>query len=108
MAAGDVTWVTTEGSHVAEYEDPPNVEHAEPDIGVAELLRERRVDAAILAPGRESTDWCVPLVPDADEAARRWQEHHGLIPIDHMVCVGPRSPSIPGGPPTSSLAAPLP
>jgi 4,5-dihydroxyphthalate decarboxylase len=87
VASGDVTWVTNEGSHVAEYTDPPNVERSE--TGVADLLREREVDAAILAPGRKPSDWCVPLIPDADEAARRWQERHGLIPINHLVCVGP-------------------
>jgi 4,5-dihydroxyphthalate decarboxylase len=31
----------------------------------------------------------VPLIPDAERAAREWHERHGLIPINHMVCVGP-------------------
>jgi 4,5-dihydroxyphthalate decarboxylase len=85
--AEDVTWVTNEGSHVAEYVDPPNVERSE--TGVADLLRGREVDAAILAPGHEPTDWCVPLIAEAEEAGRRWRDRHGLIPINHMVCVGP-------------------
>ncbi len=89
VAADTVTWVTTEGSHVEEYVDPPNVERAEPGTSVADLLRDGSVDAAILAPGREPTSWCAPLIPDAHQAAERWQQRHGLIPINHMVCVGP-------------------
>jgi 4,5-dihydroxyphthalate decarboxylase len=89
VAADSVTWVTTEGSHVAEYEDPPYVVRAQPDVSLTELLREGRVDAAILGPGREPTPWCVPLIPDAEQADQRWLQRHGLTPINHMVCVGP-------------------
>jgi len=89
VRAQDVTWVTTEGSHVAEYVDPPNVERAQPGESLVDLLREGRIDAAILGPGREPTDWCAPLLPDAAQAAERWRERHGLVPINHMVCVGP-------------------
>jgi 4,5-dihydroxyphthalate decarboxylase len=89
VAAEDVTWVTTEGSHVAEYEDPPNVERAQQRESLTDLLRDGRIDAAILAPGREPTSWCAPLIPDAGRAAERWRERHGLTPINHMVCVGP-------------------
>jgi 4,5-dihydroxyphthalate decarboxylase len=89
VAADSVTWVTTEGSHVAEYEDPPNVVRAETGASLIELLRDGRVDAAILGPGREPTPWCVPLIPDAEQAGQRWLERHGLMPINHMVCVGP-------------------
>jgi 4,5-dihydroxyphthalate decarboxylase len=87
VAADDVTWVTTEGSHVAEYEDPPNVQRTEASL--TDLLREGRVDAAILGPGRAQPPWCVPLFADAEEADARWRERHGFVPINHMVCVGP-------------------
>lgn len=87
VASDAVTWVTTEGSHVAEYVDPPNVERT--DGSIPELLRDGSVDAAILAPGREANEWCVPLIPDAEGAARRWGERHRLVPINHVVCVGP-------------------
>jgi 4,5-dihydroxyphthalate decarboxylase len=89
VAADSVTWVTTEGSHVAEYDDPPNVARAEPGASLTELLRDGRVDAAILGPGRGSTPWCAPLIPDAEQADQRWLERHGLMPINHMICVGP-------------------
>jgi len=87
VAAADVTWVTTEGSHVAEYDDPANVERT--DGSLLGLLERGEIDAAILGPGREPTPWCVPLIPDAAAAGEAWGRRHGLIPINHMVCVGP-------------------
>jgi 4,5-dihydroxyphthalate decarboxylase len=89
VAAEDITWVTTEGSHVAEYEDPPNVVRAKPGESLTEMLREGDVHAAILGPGKASPPWCVPLFADAARADERWRERHGFVPINHMVCVGP-------------------
>jgi 4,5-dihydroxyphthalate decarboxylase len=86
VTAGGITWVTTEGSHVAEYEDPANVERT--DESLVGLLERGEIDAAILGPGREPTPWCVPLIPDAGTAGKAWGTRHGLIPINHMVCVG--------------------
>ena len=87
VSAGEVTWVTTEGSHVAEYEDPANVQRT--DESLLGLLERGEIDAAILGPSREPTPWCVPLIPDARTAGEAWGTRHGLIPINHMVCVGP-------------------
>jgi len=87
VTADQITWVTTEGSHVAEYEDPANVERS--DQGIVGLLERGEIDAAILGPGREPTPWCVPLISDAATAGAAWGTRHGLIPINHMVCVGP-------------------
>jgi 4,5-dihydroxyphthalate decarboxylase len=87
VSAQDVTWVTSEDSHVAEYEDPPNTQRTEEPL--TDLLRDGRVDAAILGPGKASPPWCVPLFADAQGADERWRERHGFVPINHMVCVGP-------------------
>ena len=87
VTSDQITWVTTEGSHVAEYEDPANVERT--DESLAGLLERGEIAAAILGPGREPTPWCVPLIPDAATVGEAWGTRHGLIPINHMVCVGP-------------------
>ena len=87
ISADQITWVTTEGSHVAEYEDPANVERSHESL--VGLLERGEIDAAILGPGREPTPWCVPLIPDAATVGEAWGTRHGLIPINHMVCVGP-------------------
>jgi 4,5-dihydroxyphthalate decarboxylase len=96
VSAGDVTWVTTEGSHVAEYEDPANVQRAPEGESLLGLLERGEIDAAILGPGREPTPWCVPLIPDAATAGEEWGSRHGLIPINHMVCVGPAITDVAG------------
>lgn len=84
-----ITWVTTEASHLAGFEDPPNTERAEAG-SVLELLRSGAVDGAIHAPGLPSSDWCRPLIDDIDATARRFSAGLGAVPINHLLCVGPR------------------
>ncbi len=55
----DVTWVTTEDVHVAQYVNPPYVERSRAER-VADLLRSQDVDAAVLGPkaiGGRARDW---------------------------------------------------
>jgi 4,5-dihydroxyphthalate decarboxylase len=50
------------------------------------MLIEREIDAAIL--GDKFPDPRLKqLIPDAEEAARKWAERHRGIPINHMVVV---------------------
>lgn len=88
--AADITWVTTEECHVAQYKEPDNVVRTEG--GVVGLLRDRRVDAAVLGP-RALADQGIELVPviaAADAAAAAWMQRHGTIPVNHMVVVRSR------------------
>jgi 4,5-dihydroxyphthalate decarboxylase len=88
VEASDVTWVTTEDAHVASYVNPPNVERSRAG-GVADLLRAGDVDAAVLGPRALGVQG-VPLVPvieDAEEAARAWTERHGTVPANHLLVV---------------------
>lgn len=88
VAAADVTWVTTEDPHVAQYREPANVERS-PSHRVADLLRERAVSAAVLGPRAIGTDGAelVPLVPDAEAAGQAWIDRHHTIPANHLVVV---------------------
>ena len=72
-----VTWVRSDGEHVAEFEPPPNVE----DLGPGEEL----VDLPAVV-GDVKDDGLVPLIPDADAAAVRALER-GLWPVNHVVVV---------------------
>jgi len=72
-----VTWVRSDGEHVAEFEPPPNVE----DLGPGEEL----VDLPAVV-GDVKDDGLVPLIPDADAAAVRALER-GLWPVNHLVVV---------------------
>jgi 4,5-dihydroxyphthalate decarboxylase len=87
VQAGDITWLTTEDCHVAQYTEPDNVERGSGSIG--EWLRAGTVSAAILSP-REVTDQgveLVPVIPDAADAAAAWIERHQTVPVNHMVVV---------------------
>ncbi|MGW4906281.1 ABC transporter substrate-binding protein [Streptomyces sp. NPDC004270] len=86
--ASDITWVTTEEPHVASYRDPPNVERSY-GWRVPELLREGDVAAAVLGPraiGVQGTP-LVPVIEDAEAAARAWIERHGTVPANHLLVV---------------------
>ncbi|HTZ25644.1 MAG TPA: hypothetical protein VMC83_16755 [Streptosporangiaceae bacterium] len=87
VEAADVTWVTTEPCHVEQYREPRNVERV--DGKVADLLRDGRVAAAILAPlaGDAPAPGLVPVIPDAEAAGREWIDRHSTIPVNHLVVV---------------------
>ncbi|MEV1025708.1 hypothetical protein [Streptomyces sp. NPDC050264] len=88
VKSSDVTWVTTEDVHVAEYVNPPNVERSEAGR-VADLLRSHDVTAAVLGPkaiGGQGAG-LVPLVADAENAGLAWIERHGTIPANHLLVV---------------------
>jgi len=87
IGAGDMTWVTTEESHVAQYRDPENVELASGTV--SELLRKGDVAAAVLGPRAVGTGTAqlVPVIPDARAAGQAWIERHGTIPVNHVVVV---------------------
>jgi 4,5-dihydroxyphthalate decarboxylase len=77
-------WLTQEGSHLAAFEDPPNVARAEPGRSLGAMLRDGQIDAAIglAADERAGTR---PLIADAEAAEAAWFERTGIYPINHMV-----------------------
>ncbi|TDD84381.1 hypothetical protein E1293_13005 [Actinomadura darangshiensis] len=84
--ASDVTWMTTEEPHVAQYRNPPNVRLCAAER-VVDLLRAGDADAAVLGPraiGGQGAG-LVPIVPDAEEAERAWEKRHGAVPVNHLV-----------------------
>jgi 4,5-dihydroxyphthalate decarboxylase len=85
IAAEDITWVTTEESHVPQYRDPENVERAAGSV--AGLLRAGDVAAAVLGPraAEAGTAELVPVIPDAAAAGEAWIERHAAIPVNHVV-----------------------
>uniref|UniRef100_A0AAU3GMT2 4,5-dihydroxyphthalate decarboxylase n=1 Tax=Streptomyces sp. NBC_01401 TaxID=2903854 RepID=A0AAU3GMT2_9ACTN len=88
VKSSDVTWVTTEDVHVAQYTNPPNVERSQAGR-VADLLHSHDVTAAVLGPkaiGGQGAG-LVPLVTDAENAGLAWTERHGTIPANHLLVV---------------------
>ena len=86
VGTGDVTWVTTEGSHVREFTDPDNVVRT--DRTIEDELQLGTIDAAVLS--RPSEPWIRPLLPDPLSVQRAWFEQHRVVPINHMVAVTER------------------
>ncbi|MEV4247738.1 hypothetical protein AB0J63_30500 [Streptosporangium canum] len=88
IAASDVTWVTTEEPHVAQYREPAYVTRSSA-ARVADLLRDGEVEAAVLGPraiGGQG-EGLVPVIPDAEAAERAWAGRHGFSPINHLLVV---------------------
>jgi 4,5-dihydroxyphthalate decarboxylase len=81
VEADQVTWITTEGPHVAEYTEPAFVERTSGNL--VDLLRDGAIAAMMPAPDAET----VPVIPDADAAARAWEDRHHTIPVNHMFTV---------------------
>jgi 4,5-dihydroxyphthalate decarboxylase len=81
-----VTWVTFEAPHLAEYEDPRNVERAPEGSMIKQMLIDGEIDAAILGDVPEEGP-LKHLIPDHEEAGRTWAKRHGGVPVNHLAVV---------------------
>jgi 4,5-dihydroxyphthalate decarboxylase len=81
-----VTWVTNEDPHVAEYKDPDFIVRVPDDKNIAKMLMEGEVAAAIVGDSLPDPRMKY-LVPDVDNANKRWAERNGGVPINHMYVV---------------------
>ncbi|MER6082828.1 hypothetical protein [Streptomyces sp. NPDC001833] len=86
--ASEITWVTTEEPHVAQYWNPSCVERSAAG-GVAELLLAGDVRAAVLGPRAIGVRGIplVPLIEDAEAAGLAWIDRHGTVPANHLLVV---------------------
>jgi 4,5-dihydroxyphthalate decarboxylase len=82
-----VTWITFDDSHLAEYSDPPNCRRAPQGKRLVDMLLAGEVDAAILGSNMPKDPRIKPLVPDAEAAALAWWKKYGITPINHMFVV---------------------
>lgn len=87
VEADQITWITTEGPHVAEYVEPPFVERT--DRTMVDLLRSGDIAAAVLGPQAIDSGGAelIPVIPEVDAAERAWEERHHTIPVNHMLTV---------------------
>jgi 4,5-dihydroxyphthalate decarboxylase len=82
----EVTWVTTEEAHVAEYVNPSNVVMMK-NANLVEMLRTNEVSAIIMGPSQSKGLGLQQLIPDVEAASTMWYEKHHTVPINHMVVV---------------------
>jgi 4,5-dihydroxyphthalate decarboxylase len=86
VAAQDITWVTTEGPHVASAAEPANVERT--DAGLVDLLRAGDLAAVVMgARSADHVDELVPLLPDWKARQEEHVRRHGWIPVNHLAVV---------------------
>ena len=80
-----VTWVCQEDAHLAEFQEPANVERSDAKK-LLQMLRDGDIDAAIL--GELPNDpWVRPLIPDPHETAKAWYAKGGAVPVNHLFAV---------------------
>ncbi|MDC7788848.1 phosphate ABC transporter substrate-binding protein [Rhodoplanes sp. TEM] len=82
-----IGWVTQEGAHVAECDDPPWVERTAAGRKLVDLLRDGEVDAAILGNDLPDDPAFVSVFPEPEAAARAWYARHAVLPINHVMVV---------------------
>lgn len=87
VAPEEISWVTFEEAHVAEFRDPPNVRRAPAGTDLIGMLLAGELDAAIVGDGKPADPRIVPVIADAEGAARAWRRRTGAIQINHMVVV---------------------
>ncbi len=82
-----ISWITFEEPHVAEFTDPPWVRRAPEGKELLKMLLDGEIDAAIFGSENPENTPLKPLIPNAADAASRWAERHGGIPINHMTVI---------------------
>lgn len=82
-----VRWVTFEGGHLDEYNEPNFVTRAPAGKKLLPSLMSGEVDAAILGNDLPDDPYIKPVIPNAKSAGRAWFDKHGLVPINHMLVV---------------------
>lgn len=84
-----VHWIATDGAHVEGFTDPANVTNLGTREQIGDLVLQGRVDAGILHPNQEAPAQLSPLIPDLDRWTADWFDRHRIVPVNHVVCVGP-------------------
>jgi 4,5-dihydroxyphthalate decarboxylase len=82
----DITWITAEDAHVAEYGDPPNVERIAADQDLGTMLQAGEIDAGIAIAGIDVAS-VRPVIADPMAAASAWFAKTGAYPVNHLLCV---------------------
>lgn len=81
-----ITWVTAEDAHLAEYQDPPNVERIAPGSDLSAMLMDGTIDAGIALTGLDAAQ-VRTVIADAKLRAAEWFGRTRIYPANHVVCV---------------------
>ena len=81
---GSLKWVTFEGAHLDEYNDPPSATRAAADANMAAMVKSGELAAAIGVP---AGDGLRSLVPNAAQAEADWAAKSGVRTVNHILTV---------------------
>jgi 4,5-dihydroxyphthalate decarboxylase len=81
-----VTWVTYEGSHVSEFEDPKNAVRAPEGKKMNDMLISGEIDAAVTTDISGAPE-VKPLFPTSSDLEAEWFRKTGIYPVNHIVVV---------------------
>lgn len=84
VSSKDVTWVTTEAPHVADYRNPANVVIQE-GANLADMVRSGELAAVIQGSKQGAPEGLDHLIPDLDKTIDAWWNRHHCAMINHMV-----------------------
>jgi 4,5-dihydroxyphthalate decarboxylase len=82
-----VNWVNFEDAHLLEYRDPPFVERAADGKTLLEMVQDGELDAGIFGAELPADPRLKSVIEDPEAETKRWQARHGVVPLNHMVCV---------------------
>lgn len=85
LPADEVAWVTFEGAHVAEYEDPPWCRRALPGEDMLAMLREGDLDAIVVGNDVPDDPGLRSVFPDPAAAGAAFARKHGFVPVNHLL-----------------------
>ena len=83
-----VTWVVTEDAHVAQYQDPKNVEYAPPGASLESMLEAGEIDAGIQLKSTIGGDIQYLITEEQGDAiGLRFFHDTGVYPIGHVMTI---------------------
>jgi 4,5-dihydroxyphthalate decarboxylase len=82
----DITWVTQEDAHVAEYVDPPNIVRIAPGQDLGTMLLDGEIDAGIAIAGVDPAT-VRPVIASPMQEAAAWFAKTGAYPVNHLLCL---------------------
>ena len=87
VPASSITWVTQEGAHLAQYENPAWVIQQDDPRSLVDMLRDGEIDAAILGNDLPEDASLTTVIANPQAAAQDWYARHRVIPTNHVMVV---------------------
>lgn len=82
-----VTFLTTDVSHLAEYQDPSNCRLLPEGANLGEMLLKGEIAAGMLGMEMPKDPRIATLIPNAKEEGEAWIRRTGIVPINHLFVV---------------------